>query len=147
MRLIKNGGMDCTKSGAQDFCRKSCNVCQIPRKKRSASEGKSLDDTVTITTDDCYDELVSCTALIGNGGMDCTRSGAQEFCRKSCDVCLTTRKGADKSLGLDDNVNPTSDGCYDESAACSALIGNGGMDCSKSGAQQICRKTCNTCKN
>ena len=36
----------------------------------------------------CYDDIASCTALIKAGGMDCSTSGAREFCRESCNVCV-----------------------------------------------------------
>ena len=127
--LIKVGGIDCTTSGAQEFCAKSCKVCGNAPRKRSA--------------DECSDELATCSALVGNGGMDCTTSGAQEFCAKSCNACEAVRR---KRSG-DDTVTIDSDNCYDELASCSALIANGGMDCTKAGAKEMCRKSCDSCLN
>ena len=120
-----------SKSGAQDFCRKSCDSCSSVKRKRSVT---------VVNSDDCYDELATCSTLIDNGSMDCSKSGAQDFCRKSCNTCSTERKKRSDDVTVVD-----SDDCYDELASCSALIGNGGMDCSKSGTQEFCKKSCKTC--
>merc|ERR1719232_1246586 len=92
---------------------------------------KRSDDVTVVDSDDCYDELSSCSALIQNGGMDCSQSGAQDFCRKSCDSCGASRK---KRSGLE---TKKIDVCYDELAYCATLIKIVGMDCSKSGAQEF----------
>ena len=58
---------------------------------------KRSDDVFTVIDSDnsgrdegissCYDEIASCPALIEVGGMDCSRSGARDFCRESCQIC------------------------------------------------------------
>ena len=58
-------------------------VAAIPSKRSDADEN----DITVVNSDDCVDELMSCAALIDNGGMDCTTSGAQDFCKKSCNAC------------------------------------------------------------
>ena len=129
--LIAKEAMDCSKSGAQDFCRKSCGSCSSVKRKRSIT---------VVDSDDCYDELATCSTLIDIGSMDCSKSGAQDFCRKSCNTCSTDRKKRSDDVTVVD-----SDDCYDELASCSALIDNGGIDCSKSGAQEFCKKSCKIC--
>ena len=58
-------------------------VAAIPSKRSDADEN----DIAVVNSDDCVDELTTCAALISNGGMDCTTSGAQDFCKKSCNAC------------------------------------------------------------
>ena len=80
-KMVEIGSINCQNSGVT-FCAQTCNACG------SALRGdKSLDDITVINSDDCRDELASCTALIGVGGMDCSTSGAQHWCRKSCNTC------------------------------------------------------------
>ena len=126
--------MDCSTVGGQaDFCRKTCKTCGAARKKRG-------DDITVVDSDDCYDEIATCAARIENGTLDCTKSGVQDFCRKSCKSCGVARKKRGDDITVVD-----SDDCYDEHANCKALIGNGGIDCSKSGGQEFCKASCKAC--
>ena len=73
--------MRCRDIGAApEFCRKSCGCKKLPEARRKRS-----DDITVVDSDDCYDHLASCTALIKNGGFDCKTTGGLEFCKKSCD--------------------------------------------------------------
>ena len=98
-------------------------------------EKNSNDDDV-----DCHDKLDNCAILIKTSAMNCRNIGAQEYCNKSCNSC-----GTQARMKKSDAIGSGDSDCFDKLKNCDTLIETRAMNCRNIGAQEYCRRSCNSC--